>query len=189
MKDPRVLFGRLTLACALITALAGCAQYKVRTNKAQGYTVRIERLFVWSAIGDVALLRQNARFNSDTFEHLFQLALKQGFDKAGIAADVRPFAAKADKLEDLVKFEGELKPNMRLLIQPTRVQTMTYQGSTTVVAGLWLDLSLYETTANRRIWRGELMIDPAVDMTAWGEAGAQKLTAQIVDALKKDRLL
>lgn len=181
------------LACALlgigVTSLSGCAgSYQLQTNKAVGYNARVEKLFVWTAVGSVGNLGAKNKFTSWTFLESFHSHLKRGLEKYNIPADVREFTPKTDSASDLARFEQELGPNMRLLIQPTRVQTITYQGSS-AIAGLWLDLSLIDLARNERVWRGELYLDAFFRLGAWGESGAEALATQVIEGLIKDSLI
>lgn len=175
----------VTLACAL---LSGCARYQVMTNRAADYSTRPDKVFVWSALGSIPSFRHVILVNGDSFENLFNAAMKQALVAAGVTVEVRPFVPANDEVESLVRFEQDLKPDARLVIQPKRYQTITRYG-TSSVTGLWLDLSVYDVATGRRVWRGELFVDPALDLNPWGASGAEKIAAQIVDALRKDKLV
>jgi len=180
---------RVLVLTTAIYVLTSCAQYQVRTNKELGYSKSVECLYVWSAVGEIDLLHLKRPFHSDSFENQFHAALKQSLMSAGVVAEVRAFSPKGDRMVDLIPFENDLKPNMRLVIQPTRYQMMTSSRGGSRIGGLWLDLSMYEVATNRRVWRAELFADAGLDMTVWMQTGAENLATQIVDALRKDRLL
>lgn len=178
------------IALVVISAflVVSCAQYQVRTNKALNYSERSDRIFVWSAIGTVGLLDRKLIFSDDSFVNYFHTALKIAFEKEKIAVDIRPFIPKNDTMESLVRFEQEFNPRTRLMIQPVRYQVLTVNGSPSV-SGLWLDLSMYDIATKRRVWRGQLFVDPALDVTAWTQSGAEKLANQVMGALRKDGLI
>lgn len=170
-------------------ALSGCAvQYQTRTNRASDYNHRIERLFVWSAIGEARPLRDQ-KYGGDTYENHFHAALKRALTDAGIVADVRRFSPKNDTPDDLNRFESQMNPATRLLIVPQKYNTFTYV--TTFVQQLWLDLSLIERGNNRRVWRGEIYIDSSNTgaALAWDADSAEDLARTIISALKKDGLI
>lgn len=186
------VYSRRVGLCALlglgVAILAGCAQYQAHTNKALDYNERIERLFVWSAIGEVPFFRKKHALANDNFENYFNAALKRMLAEEGIVADVRPFAPKTDTIEQLNRFETGVAPTARLLVQPARYQMYSYGGGTTVSA-LWLDMSLYDTRSNRRVWRGQLYVDPGLSPSSWWESGAQELSARVIATLRKDNLI
>ncbi len=185
-----ITFKKISIIVLIVisTALASCAQYQVRTNKALNYSERADRLFVWSAVGTVGLLDRKPMLGGDSFVNYFHGALRHSFEEAKVAVDIRPFVPKNDTIESLVRFEQEFNPRMRLMIQPTRYQILTVNGSPSV-SGLWLDLSMYEIATKRRVWRGQLFVDPALDVTAWTESGAKRLAIQVINVLKKDGLI
>jgi hypothetical protein len=170
-------------------AISGCAQYQVQSTKANGYSRPIDRLTVWSAVPNVPKLTEKHWSQSDSFDNLFHDALKQELLAAGATTEVRAFSPASDSMESLARFERELSPSMRLLIAPTRVSTVTSQGHTGITQVVF-NLSLYETEKNQRVWRGQIIVDtPLGGARQWGEDGAKSLATQIVEALKKDRLL
>lgn len=171
-----------------VAVLAGCAQYQAYTNKALGYHDRAERLFVWTALGEVPFLRRKQMLANDSFENYFNATLKRMLAEEGIVTDVRQFSPKTDTIEQLHRFETDVAPTARLLIQPARYQMYSYGGGTTVSA-LWLDMSLYDVKSNRRVWRGQLYVDPGLSPSSWWESGAQELSARVIAALRKDDLI
>lgn len=174
--------------CAAIL-LGGCAQYQTATNKAADYNDRIERLFVWSAMGEVPLFRSKHFLATDSFENRFNAALKHALSEEGVVADVRMFSPKNDTFEQLSRFETDLAPAARLLIQPAKYRTFTYNGATSI-SELWIDMSLYDARTNQRVWRGQLHIDPGLGPNLFVlTSGAQEVSAQVIAALKKDKLI
>lgn len=175
---------------ATITAvmLSSCAQYRVSTNRVNGYEGHIEQLSIWSAIGTVELLARKPWLASASFSDRFEAALKTNFQNENINAVVYKLTSKSFIEDQVEPLEKELHPNMRLLIQPTRCQTITHNGAT-YVAGLLLDLSLIDVASGRLVWRGAINMDVGLDPTVWTDTGANKLSRQIVDALKKDNFM
>lgn len=161
--------------------LASCAQYKMSAKRVNSYEGHIERLTIWSSIGGIRLL-------GGSFTDRFDAALIRNFQSEGVSAYVHEFTPKNLNKEMLGEFERELRPNARLFIQPTRYQTATIKGST-MISGLWLDLSLNDIATGRLVWRGSIFLDPGFDPSVWIDSGANKLALQIVNALKKDELL
>lgn len=177
----------ILIAIIISGALSSCAQYKVATNHAAGYEGRIERLSIWSSVGSIDLLGAKNVFLKAPFSDRFDAALKVGCQNEKISAEVYKFDPKITRAE-FERVEQELRPNMRLLIQPTKYQTATFKGGTWV-SGLWLDLQLVEIASNRLVWHGSVFMDPGLDPTAWLDNGADKLSKQVIDILKKDKLI
>lgn len=175
---------------AFVANLAGCAQYpQLQTNKALGYNRSMDRLAVWSAVGDVptlgdvlpTLIFKPSWFPTDPFDKLFHAALKRELESAGVVTEVRPFSPSSDTVASLARFEAELAPTMRLLIMPTQY----------VVRGMLqevnFDFSLIDIESNQRVWRGQVFIYSG--RGRFDEEGADSLTLRILEALRKDRLL
>jgi len=169
--------------------LSGCAQYRVQSNKEVGYAKTIDRLAVWSAVGNVRELGATVLFHSESFDSYFVKALKRELEGNGIVTDVRTFSPETDTDDSLERFESELAPTMRLKIAPTRTKRFTYNGSTGVTQVV-LDLSLFDIKNNRRVWRGELVIDnPGGGVFSWGAERAADLSSKIIETLRKDVLI
>lgn len=177
------------VALACLVLFAGCAQYQVASNKERGFAKEIDRLYVWSAVAQAPQLGVKHWTQSDSFSNYFHSILKQELIASGVPAEVREFIPAADSPQSLARFEADFSPSFRLLVAPTKTQTMTYQG-TTVVTMLTLDLSLVEIASGRRVWRAQLLVDnPVAGRLAWGEDGARSLAGKVMDALRKDGLL
>lgn len=177
-----------SIATVIAGMLSSCAQYNVSTNRINGYEGRIERLSIWSAIGTVEPLANKRLLDSSSFSDRFDAALALNFQNENINAVVHKLTSKSfieDKVEPL---EKEFHPNMRLLIQPTRCQLIRYGGMTNV-AGLLLDLRLIDVASGRLVWRGVINMDPGLVSDMWTEGGANKLSRQLIDALKKDKMM
>lgn len=185
-QTKKILF--FSIAIIIAGVLSSCAQYKVLTNRAPDYKGHVEKLSIWSAIGTVELLARKPWLASASFSDRFEAALKTNFQNENITAVVYKLTSKSFIEDQVEPLEKELHPNMRLLIQPTRCQTITHNGST-FVAGLLLDLSLIDVASGRLVWRGAINMDAGLDPTAWTDTGANKLSKQIVDALKKDNFM
>lgn len=178
----------LLIATIISGVLSSCAQYKVATNRAAGYEGRIERLSIWSSVGGIDLLGVKQGFVKASFSDRFDAALKLNCQNENIRAEVHKFNPKNHTKVEFEPAEQELRPNTRLLIQPTRYQTATFKGGTWV-SGLWLDLQLMDIASKRLVWHGSVFMDPGLDPTAWLDSGADKLSKQVIDALKKDKLI
>lgn len=187
MKPVKRLFFSVITTIAVVM-LSSCARYQVATNRVIDYEGHIERLSVWSMVGTVDLLDRKGWIEKTSFADRFNTALKLNFQNENINAVVYKLTSKSIIEDQAESLEQEFHPNMRLVVQPTRCQTFTHNGST-YVAGLLLDLSLIDVASGRLAWRGAIHMDVGLDPTAWTEAGANNLSKQIVDALKKDKLL
>lgn len=177
-----------SIATIIAVMLSSCAQYRVSANRVHDYEGHIEQLSIWSAIGTVELLARKPWVASVSFSDRFDAALKSNFQTENINAVVYKLTSKSFIEDQVEPLEKEQHPNMRLLIQPTRCQTMTRNGAT-FVTGLLLDLSLVDVASGRLVWRGAISMDVGLDPTVWTDTGANKLSRQIVDALKKDNLI
>lgn len=176
------------IATIAVGMLSSCAQYQVSTNRVNSYEGHIERLSIWSSIGSIALLGSKPRLASASFSDRFDVALKLNFQNENISTYVHEFTPQNHIKEQFEPLEQEFRPNMRLIIQPIRYQTVTIRGSTGV-SGLWLDLSLIDIASHRFVWHGSIFMDPGLDPTAWIDSGADKLSKQIIGALRKDKLI
>lgn len=175
----------LSLVC--LGLLSGCAEYQVQSNKERSYSKEIDRLYAWSALAQAPQLGSKRLLQSDTFSNWFHAALKRDLAAAGVTAEVREFIATAETPESLARFETDFSPSFRLLVIPTKAETMTYQGITSVKR-LVLDLSLIEIAGGRRVWRAQLVVDAPLG-GPWGEDQAKNLSGKIIEALRKDALL
>lgn len=187
MKQTKKLFF-FSIAIIIAGVLSSCAQYKVSTNRVPGYEGHVERLSIWSAIGTNELLARKPLLASASFSDRFDAALKTNFQNENIDAVVYKLTSKSFIEDQIEPAEQEYHPNMRLLIQQTRCQTFTHNGAT-YVAGLLLDLRLVDVASGQLVWRGAISMDVGLDPTVWTDTGANKLSRQIVDALKKDNLI
>lgn len=189
MKNKFLLSMMTALTIAL---LSSCAQYKVSTDHVNDYQGHIEKLSVWSSIGRVGMLSHKARLESDTFSNRFDTAIVQAFQNEKISAIIHDIPAQGVKV-DYNAAEQEFHPNTRLIVQPNRFQTSTSTGNfgtSQMLTRLWLDLSLIDLGSGRAVWHGSIFVDNSgIDPTVWKTGGAEKLSKQIVDALKKDKFL
>lgn len=175
----------------VITVLGGCVSYQTQTNKALGYSEHIERLFVWSAIGNVSSLRAKHKYADDSYENYANAALKKAMSETGLTVDVRSFNPQTDTVDLLSRYETEVAPTARLTLVPGKYQVTTYRGISTV-STLWLNLSLYDIQSNRSVWHGQIVIDNgglAGHNMMWNKSGAEKLAEEIITALRKDGLI
>lgn len=177
-----------SIATVIAGMLSSCAQYNVSTNRINGYEGRIERLSIWSAIGTVEPLANKRLLDSSSFSDRFDAALALNFQNENINAVVHKLTSKSFIEDEIEPLEKELHPNMRLLIQPTRCHTIRYGGMTNVT-GLSLDLSLIDVASNQLVWRGAINMDVGLEPNMWRENGANKLSRQLIDALKKDKMM
>lgn len=187
MKQVRKFFF-FSIATIIAGMLASCAQYNVSTNRVNGYEGRIKRLSIWSAIGTIEPLANKRLLDSFSFSDRFDAALALNFQNENINAVVHKLTSKSFIEDEVEPLEKEFHPNMRLLIQPTRCQLITYGGISNVV-GLLLDLRLIDVASGRLVWRGAINIDVGLEPNMWRENGANKLSKEIVDALKKDNFM
>lgn len=169
-------------------ALSSCAQYQVSTTRSPDYEGHIERLSIWSSVGEIDLLGHKRGLESVAFTDRFDAALKSNFRNEGVTAEVHNFNPTDHIQNQFEPSEQALHPDARLLIQPTRYQTLTTSRGI-MISGLWLDLRLMEVPSNRQVWHASVFLDPGLDLTVWFDTGADKLSKQIIDALKKDKLI
>lgn len=189
MNGWQTTFLRIGLLTLAVMVLASCAQYSARTNKAQNFSAKLTNVYMWSGIGTVEPFTRKLPFADDTFENLFNVALTRKFSESGIRNELRRFSPSTDSMTDLARFEGALNPDYRLLVVPSKYETITYKGITNVNV-LYLDVSVIHIKDTQRVWRSEIVVDTnTAPGTAWREAGANKLVVQIVDALKRDGLI
>lgn len=185
----RPFFVRLCILIAAASMVASCAQYSVKTNKAPGFSGKIDSVYVWSGIGSVTPFTKERLFAGDSFENYFNTALAKKLDETKVVSKLKGFSPSTDRMEDLGRFEGSINPRYRLLVLAPKYTTITAKGITNVDV-LHLDISLIRVGTNERIWRSEIVVDcNTAPGTAWREDGANKLAGQIIDALKQDGLL
>lgn len=182
---------RFVLFVLLVFVSFGCAQYSSKTNKSAGYSKKMDRVFVWSSIGQVEPARNKHWIQSDSFENYFHSALRSGLSENGLEVDVRDFVPGADKSSDFVRFERNMSPSTRMLVSPVKHRSITSQyNSKPMLTYLSIDVTLIDLAINKKIWRAQFVIDsPAGGISPWGEDGAKKIVDQIIDALKKDGLV
>jgi hypothetical protein len=178
----------LSVLAAVLVAGCGTASYSAKSNKAPNFTTHISRVSVWSDIDNVPLLSRKGFGMSDTFANFFSVALKANLANAGATAEVRGISP-GDKLADLVRFEQQFSPEYRLMIAVPKYHLMDTNGRVSM-ADMKLDLSLFTVKDNRRVWRGELMMDGGlVRDFPWRQEGAQRLAQEMVMLLQKDGLV
>ena len=201
MKLHKTFLSSIAIVVA-VGMLSSCAQYKVSTDHVKDYQGHIEKLSIWSGIVNVPTFGFKGRLESDTFSNRFDAALAHAFLDENINVVIHDIPQPRQN-ELNVNFnlgEQEFHPDTRLLIQPVRYQILNMSGgiggSSSEVARLWLNLILVDlrgdvSDLNKKvIWRGSIFVDNSgLDLTVWKTAGAEKLSKQIIDALKKDKFL
>lgn len=177
------------LSAVAAFALTSCAQYSTRTNKSSDFADKLENIYVWSAIGGVKPFTERLLFSDDTFENQFNAALTKNLSAIGVKNKLGHFSPSTDSESDLARFEGEIKPDYRLLIISPKYTTITARGITNVDV-LYLNIQVSRVKDNQRVWQSEIEINAnTAPGNAWREAGAQKLVELIISALRKDGLL
>lgn len=178
----------VSVLAAVLVAGCGTASYSAKSNKAPDFTTHISRVSVWSGIDNVALLSRKGLGMSDTFANFFTAALKADLAHAGATAEVRGISP-GDKLADLVRFEKEFSPEYRLLIEVPVTRTLMANNRASM-QDMKLNISLFTVKDNRRVWRGEVLMDGGlVRDFPWRQEGAQRLAQEIVTLLQKDGLV
>jgi len=180
----------------------GTSQYKVSTEHVKDYQGHIEKLSIWSGIANVPTFSSKGRLESDTFSNRFDAALARAFldEKIGVVVHDIPRHKQIDLKTDFSLSEQDFHPDTRLLVIPMSSQILNISGgiggSSSEVVKLQLNLILFDLSGDvsdlnkKVIWRGSIFVDKAgFDLTAWKTAGAEKLSKQIVDALKNDNFL
>ncbi len=180
---------RILLLVPMTVATISCAQYSVKTNKALDFTEKLRSVYAWSGIGSVEPLTRRLPFAEDTFENLFNSALRRKLSENGVTCELRNFSPNTDSMAALARFEGTANPEYRLLLVPTKYKTIKYGGATNLDV-LYLDKSVIKIKDARRVWRSEFVVNAnTAPGAAWREAGADKLAELIVSTLVRDGLL
>lgn len=156
-------------------------------NKDPQFHEKLNRVSVWTHIGNVPYHQGLFKDASRPFPDLFAPALAEEFKKNGVVASVNEVRQpeQPGATEQLVISGRDLPdPQVRLLVQTSQV-TSSRQGVGTVV----YDLSLYSMRTKQRVWRCELVVHSNFEIPSWSEGTAHRFASDMMVLMKRDGLI
>jgi len=156
---------------------AGCVTTQVTSNKAPGFTEKIDRLYVMVRGSD------SAKPFFTSFTNALSLSLKS----KGIETEYYYFdPLSLDSDEDIMKKVDEFEANILMVINQTESRNVSGQwGLITTNTGGTFNIRLFEPTSDSPIWRAKLEADASFGLTESAKNASKKL----IQKLEVDNLL
>ncbi|MFA0961664.1 hypothetical protein AB9P05_07645 [Roseivirga sp. BDSF3-8] len=160
------------LTFGLILLLSGCVSTNITSNKAPGYTGKIERLYIMVRGSDSA----KPFFNS------FNNSLSESLKSRGIETSYYYFdPLSLENEDDVMNKINEFGPNLVMMIQQTESRsTMNQYGWGSTNTGGTFDIKLLEPDSKSPVWRANLKADAQFGLTESARRSSEKLIEKLI---------